>query len=646
MANPSLNDVLKAFDAAMNVASKEVDSPASFLFGDSATELRKDTREGLDDIRGNLAKVESEFQSGDRGVGDYILGTGYYGLGEPLERAASYVTPDFIEEYTGEIAQFLTDKTGLNEYLETLDPTTKRRFTEALGLFGAVGPVKGLGRVATPKLDPQSAGRDLSSANVIIENYYDPRQKKYGNWLEKQLTELFPDADTTKAGQNKIQNAIRKGLGLSEWGVKGARRVVNNLFNPRTRALYNEYGLSAVFTDTTKILKRELTEYERLKGLKGAPDAPDNLDELLNTQKAKVAEMIETAHSQVQQTANIRQQTNAKAGKRDVPMEFALAAADPNVPQMYFKKSEVGDDWYHSTAGQAATLDGISPEMSKFAQDHIERVWKNSGLDMSKAKVLVKAPRSKATGDHFASLSTNVQINAIERAFRPSRGGQVGGFYDVELDTDGTPRLVPNIDSLEEALKRAKSTDEGLLKAGKSFSIQGRDAEGVWIQFSHPSRAKVEGGMNMLVHVKPNGDLTGIASDLHDFFNEAPVAGPLLKQLMPSQVIAVTPPMQTNVFSISTLRSKKLDDAPLKEEYGEFIEDRVVDQPSAGETLEGAKQRVLDASEIRPSASGTAQEAISSAQNVTFMGRVLSPEEQEQEAQPTPRTTEDLPLSP
>jgi len=44
MANPSLNDVLKAFDAAMNVASKEVDSPASFLFGDSATELRKDTR--------------------------------------------------------------------------------------------------------------------------------------------------------------------------------------------------------------------------------------------------------------------------------------------------------------------------------------------------------------------------------------------------------------------------------------------------------------------------------------------------------------------------------------------------------------------------------------------------------------------------
>ena len=645
MANPSLSNVLKAFDAAMNVASKEVDSPASFLFGDSATELRQDTMQGLDEIRGNLAKVESEFQSGERGVGDYVLGTGYYGLGEPLERAASYVTPDFIEEYTGEIAQFLTDKTGLNDYLETLDPTTKRRFTEALGLFGAVGPVKGLGRVATPKLDPQSAGRDLSSANVIIENYYDPRQKKYGNWLEKQLTELFPDADTTKAGQNKIQNAIRKGLGLTDWGVKGARRVVGNLFNPRTRALYNEYGLSAVFTDTVKILKNEMNEFERLKSLKGTPDAPDNLDELLNTQKAKVAEMIETAHSQVQQTANIRQQTNAKAGKRDVPMEFALAAADPNVPQMYFKKSEVGDNWYDATAAQAANLEGISPEMSKFAQDHIEKVWKSSGLDMSKAKVLVKAPRSKATGDHFASLSTNVQINAIERAFRPSRGGEIGGFYDVEIDADGTPRLIPNIDSLEAALRKARTDDEGLIKAGKSFSIQGRDAEGVWIQFSHPSRAKVEGGMNMLVHVKPNGDLTGIASDLHDFFNEAPVAGPLLKQLMPSQVIAVTPPMQTNVFSISTLRSKKLNDAPLKEEYGDFVENRIVDQPTAGESLEGAKQRVLDASNIRPSAAGVAQEAVGSAQNLTFMGRVLSPEEQAQE-EPRQRTTEDLPLSP
>jgi hypothetical protein len=64
-------------------------------------------------------------------------------------------------------------------------------------------------------------------------------------------------------------------------------------------------------------------------------------------------------------------------------------------------------------------------------------------------------------------------------------------------------------------------------------------------------RGKVEGGINMIMKVEPNGDVTGYMSDLHDFLEKTPI-GPVLERSLPTQVFAVSPPMQTNVFSIIT----------------------------------------------------------------------------------------------
>tara|TARA_R110000803_G_scaffold101317_1_gene169229 strand:+ start:2228 stop:4126 length:1899 start_codon:yes stop_codon:yes gene_type:complete len=631
--NGLLNNLSAKLNTAKEVANTVMDQG---MFGG----IRKGASETLEDV----AQVNTEFQAGERTPLDYAVGTGYAALGKPLEKAVSAVTPAFIEEKSAEIAHFLSNKTGLTEYLKTLDPSSKRRFTEALGLFGAVSPIKGIGRVATPNLDKASAGRDLSSANVIINNYYDPRQKSYGgegNWLDNTLNKVLPDKDTTKKGQNKTQNMIRKGLGMAGWGLNGARRVVSNLFNPMSRAMYNEYGLSSVFTETARALKKQMNKLDRMEKTSTATDGPTKTE--LQNQRSLVASMIETAHSQVQQTANIRQQVGgAVATKRDVPTEFALRAADPNVPQLYFKKADYGDNWYESSgATSVLDADGISPAQAKFAQDHFEQAWKSSGLDMGKARVIVKAPSSRATGDHFASLSSTVQLNAIERAFRPT--GQSQGFYRLVTDDTGKMNMLPDINSLEKALEKARVRtettkggkeitrgDAGLKAQEKNFSIVGKDKEGVWIQFSHPSRAKVEGGMNLLVHVKPNGDLTGMASDLHDFFNELPVVGVGLKQLMPNQVLAVTPPMKTNIFSISPARRTKTDNENLKGIYGDSVTQKFVDQPAPGLSLGDAQTATLEAASLSPSMLGVAGQGVKVAQNATFMGQVLKPEEQEQ----------------
>ena len=452
---------------------------------------------------------------------------------------------------------------------------------------------------------------------------------------------MLPDKDTTKKGQNKTQNMIRKGLGMAGWGLNGARRVVSNLFNPMSRAMYNEYGLSSVFTETARALKKQMNKLDRMEKTSTAPDGPTKTE--LQNQRSLVASMIETAHSQVQQTANIRQQVGgAVATNTDVPIEFALRAADPNVPQLYFKKADYGDNWYESSgATSVLDADGISPAQAKFAQDHFEQAWKSSGLDMGKARVIVKAPSSRATGDHFASLSSTVQLNAIERAFRPT--GQSQGFYRLVTDDTGKMNILPDINSLEKALEKARVRtettkggkeitrgDAGLKAQEKNFSIVGKDKEGVWIQFSHPSRAKVEGGMNLLVHVKPNGDLTGMASDLHDFFNELPVVGVGLKQLMPNQVLAVTPPMKTNIFSISPARREKTNNENLKGIYGDSVTQKFVDQPAPGLSLGDAQTATLEAASLRPSMLGVAGQGVEVAQNATFMGQVLKPEEQEQ----------------
>ena len=631
--NGLLNNLSAKLNTAKEVANTVMDQG---MFGG----IRKGASETLKDV----AQVNTEFKAGERTPFDYAVGTGYAALGKPLEKAMSAVTPAFIEEKSAEIAHFLSNKTGLTEYLKTLDPSSKRRFTEALGLFGAVSPIKGIGRVATPNLDKASAGRDLSSANVIINNYYDPRQKSYGgegNWLDNTLNKVLPDKDTTKKGQNKTQNMIRKGLGMAGWGLNGARRVVSNLFNPMSRAMYNEYGLSSVFTETARALKKQMNKLDRMEKTSTATDGPTKTE--LQNQRSLVASMIETAHSQVQQTANIRQQVGgAVATNTDVPIEFALRAADPNVPQLYFKKADYGDNWYESSgATSVLDADGISPAQAKFAQDHFEQAWKSSGLDMGKARVIVKAPSSRATGDHFASLSSTVQLNAIERAFRPT--GQSQGFYRLVTDDTGKMNILPDINSLEKALEKARVRtettkggkeitrgDAGLKAQEKNFSIVGKDKEGVWIQFSHPSRAKVEGGMNLLVHVKPNGDLTGMASDLHDFFNELPVVGVGLKQLMPNQVLAVTPPMKTNIFSISPARREKTNNENLKGIYGDSVTQKFVDQPAPGLSLGDAQTKILEAADLRPSMLGVAGQGVEVAQNATFMGQVLKPEEQEQ----------------
>jgi hypothetical protein len=130
---------------------------------------------------GNLAKVQSEFDSGNRNLGEYVLGTAAYGLGKP---AADLVgvplgyAMDAIPDSVKQGAFSLARQAGLPEaaqyvgqQIDKYVPESVQRgvgeatmFAEAFPMFRATGLLR----------DPAAAGMFASSAEVYKKGNYRP----------------------------------------------------------------------------------------------------------------------------------------------------------------------------------------------------------------------------------------------------------------------------------------------------------------------------------------------------------------------------------------------------------------------------------------------------------------------------------------
>ena len=645
----------------------------------------------------DLNKVQQEYDTGNRNLLEYILGTGYAGVAKPVEQAVSFLIPDPIEEKIAEGMTGLLQATGADkgiQYVQENYPDASRAFGEATGLAGILAPTgavkaatqkatirRGAEDTRTPRERAEAAGVS-SNFNVIIDNFYNPDSKVDG------IYKIFE-------GDSKFAKAGRKVTGVLEWGVKGSSRVMRNMVNPVSRARYIETGVAPVAMEGYKaLLKLEERNKQATKLLdqeletlpKGDPRRKEIRSEKMRL-ASEVDNAIETLTSQLQQMGNIQAQAGSAPLKRNIPLEFVSRASREGAP-IYGTKAELGDNWFGSAAGELGNVKPVSSQTSALVSDMVENTWAGSGLEIDRAKILVKEMQSKYTGDHWSVLSKNPQINAIERIFRPKTGverrqgvsitdeivdridpelGPIGerpsgkkklsvkgagktvetpglGFYKFDKNASGELEIVPDIDALEEALKKSQVTknkdgtysgDSELIKtyAGdtpKNFRIVGKDTEGVWITYSNAGRAKVEGGVNVLVRVDPDGSLTAVVSDLHDFGDKIPVLNTMLDNTLPSQVLAVTPPMQTNVQSISNLRSSSTKDAELKAEYGENVTEKLIDAPIKTAGIKKAEAReALDVLNQTPSTGEVLRQTGKKANQASFMGSVISSNEEE-----------------
>jgi hypothetical protein len=626
----------------------------------------------------DLAKVMQEYASGNRNVAETGLGYLSKGLAKPIEEGVSYFIPDVIEESFGKAVGAGLEFTGADKALAWAQenyPDASRALGESLSLAGLASPTssakaaiqKAMIRQGAPESirsdrDRAKAGSTASNFNVIIDNFYNPDAKVGGIYK-------------TFKGDSKLAQGGRKILGVLEWGAKGSWRTLKNMVNPVARARYIETGVAPVAMEGYKALTaleaRNKNLSQKLDAERKSLSKNDpRYEEIKTEQRAlstEVDKAIETLTSQLQQMGNIQAQAGSVPLKTNVPLTAVEKASRPG-SAVYGTKAELGDNWYDS-AGQLGNVKPLPSNTNAQISSYIEDAWKNSGLEIDRAKILVKDMTSKYTGNHWAVLSQDPVTNAIERVFRPVTGRTTRagvtlvpttktpsqnkisvagstknqsvapseGFFNYE-NVGGELQVVPDVAALRKRLEESIVTkdidgklngDEGLIKthAGakpKNFRILGDDPDGVWITFSTAGRAKVEGGVNVIMRVDPDGTLTAVVSDLHDFGDKIPVLNKILDNSLPNQVVAVTPPMQTNVQSISTLRSTP------KKWKEEFTNKPTVPQPPPGVSKQQARDNLNVLKDLNPSRLEVARQAGTIADAGLFAGQMLLPEEQEQ----------------
>lgn len=497
----------------------------------------------------------------------------------PAEGVLSRANPAF------DMVQYAKN-TGGEAFASFLEehPTAARRFKDVSDAMMAFPMARGLLRS-----NKALRGFHEGSFDVIIDNFYDPRSKKFSPEIEGMLQKYSPDQKSATSAEvytrdNKQQNKVRAALGMGIWAAKGIKRVAENLVNPYQRATYTEFGISPSYV--------------------AAYDEFMRIDKLVKEGKATAMQRrkaLDTAHSQMQQLANIRAQANARAKGPEASDPFMLAVSDPN-SNIFFEPNKIGKDWYAKTGNKGANISPVSAEDALTAQKHFEHTWLNG--DTSNVKVVVKKPRGVG-GDHFSDVvANNGRFKKALNVFEVTRGGQK------------VIREFDSVSDLEKALMRNSGKKihkvEGKQEKEVAYTVFKTDDTGVWIKGSRAGTAKTEGGINMIMKVEPNGNITGYMSDLHDMFDKVPIVKDILNYTLPTKMLAVTPPMQSNVYSI-------MSEASTAKKGGQAALDRRVAQPSAVGAITEGEERIRRSGEYVPSKSEVARQSVDAGQNVNYM---------------------------
>lgn len=456
---------------------------------------------------------------------------------------------EYVRQYIPRSENVMIDPpsvTGVN-FSDPRQPIPKRDVTEGfnfavdnaidpLNLVGAgmfTGSAKAL-KEGYKKADnffgeDASKGMLLSALSNYIDNWYGPAN------VTRPAKAIAATAKILKPNKYTDQEATALGAkvaGFTGWGFQGLQEVIETALSPKARALYKEKGITI---GSQRHIARAL-----------ADDA------------------IHKAVAQVQYSSHIPQQA-ARVGN--------VAEEVSNI----MEKSGVTDYFAYKRGGYAEAIreGGLVPTQNgrktpipdkdlNIIEDHFGTVWKApdakgaevSFKDAPSPILMIKATgQGTRTGDHFTDLVNSGWITPVTKAF---------------LDANKKP----SVEDLWNALNKSKTTN----LSKYSDTLEKAKENGIWITGSKRGRGYTEGGINYLINVKPNGNVIMVMSDEHNFFEnlakradnfvrdkvpKAPETGlgliRRLDEVLPNRLVAVTPPMQTNIFN---LRSEKLGEAP------------------------------------------------------------------------------------
>ncbi len=340
--------------------------------------------------------------------------------------------------------------------------------------------------------------------------YTTPWQKGVLNQINAELG--------TKARIDQYQG-LKKKTGMAKTASYGALNAMQNVLSPQARALYRSEGIN--------------------KGLFELP--------YLSHKGSTDTELVHRALA----NAHILEQSGRVGGKQilnDFNQFLGVSGYQP------FKKGAYAKSVKGLTAG---TGDALTSKEYKYLEEHVGTIWKGADnvsiKDAQNTKLFIKRggfeDRGKGmnkSGRHYDDVFGSTVFRRMQNAVAESN-----------------PK---NLKELKEVLESAEYTEKSPMPG---FKID-KETGNVWTNYSFPGSSITEGGVNVVMGIKPNGNFIFTVSDEHDFLEKGvKVAGRvmpgtkrLMKSMLPNRLVAVTPPFSGNLSMVEGSRTLK----PIAEE--------------------------------------------------------------------------------
>ena len=388
-----------------------------------------------------------------------------------------------------------------------------------LGAFGAV-PLLGYGPRAIKGLIKGTqglTGNVLAGQKNYIPNWYgNDRPDVPPTFVEEKLGKAatkvmgVPDATPTQ-----VAAAGKKATGFAGWVAEAPLNMLDAVFNPRSRALFEDTGINAKTQETVKGILKQIDENPE-----------------------QTSRLLDKATGQVIYNLHIGEQAGRKAPKAEVMSELSkysfIGDAYTAVSEEAFKKG----------ARLTKTMRGKRElKISDADLSTAFNAFKNNFNLGDTAKLVFKQPTGKS-GNHLGDMA---HANPANKFIRQA----------AKKLQDAKAKATPAAWN-EELVKRSKG--------GENYRVMQQDADGgVWIRSGTPvepfrGSAVVEGGVAGVTKVYPDGRSINFMFDQHDFLEKIPAVGKVLEKMLPNDVVAVAGPLHLNLLDTGWAKGIKTTD--------------------------------------------------------------------------------------
>ena len=495
----------------------------------------------------------------DANIGEVALsgiGQATGALGDIVGGAAAALTPDAlgIGETVAKATEAVMSTTPAQAATElVLDfSDANPRAAENLGNVFNVATA-GVGGGLVKAGAAANKGAWAAGVKNYIDNFYtndkpdvDPTK------LEKTLGEIALKFKGQKINKSDTAMAGKRVTGVLNWGAGGAASALDSLFNPYSRGLYRDTGISR---------RGQKAVNDLLFKNKGKPTQRDK-------DKA-VAQVIYNRH--------ILEQSD-RQGEIGKPLfEIEDFAASQGYKADTLSNFIKGANSTKFTTAEGKTKRVREKDLTT-AYDKINKAWGNK--PDPKRKVIFKEPSGGSSGNHMSDVARRQPaIKHVQNIIAQHKGVLTPKqFYDKLRET---------------------SQKTGEFKVNKSW--KDAEKEGIWVQAGHGGGAIVEGGINSLLKVMPNGKAIAFMSDKHDFLEKMPIVGKALEKSLPNEMMAISGPMHMDLMGRKDA-GKKLEKAGKQARQHEkaspvkrtdrpvdtdILQDYVAARPTAGSVVRG-----------------------------------------------------------